>query len=90
MRGHGLSGCMDGLMMYWTDFKVHCSDLVAVVDDAKARHPGLPSFIFTESMGGVFWWFPLVFVFSWMADRKFSLLFLFLALFFSHHIQVHL
>lgn len=52
MRGHGLSGYMDGLHMYWPDFKLHCRDLVKVLDSAQARHPGLPSFVFTESMGG--------------------------------------
>ena len=40
MRGHGLSGYMDGLHMSWPDFKLHCRDLVKVLDSAQARHPG--------------------------------------------------
>ena len=52
LRGHGLSGMVDGLPGYAKSFLDHVDDLLAVVQHASERHVGLPSFVMGESMGG--------------------------------------
>ena len=52
-RGHGLSGLVDGLPGYTNSFADYVQDLLAVLTFATERHPGLPYFLFGESMGGV-------------------------------------
>jgi alpha-beta hydrolase superfamily lysophospholipase len=51
-RSHGLSGLVDGLPGYANSFSDFVSDTLAVLHFATEQHPGLPYFLFGESMGG--------------------------------------
>lgn len=49
-RGHGLSTGRRGHVRRFADYRM---DLGVVLDDIRARHPNLPSFLFGHSQGGL-------------------------------------
>lgn len=53
LRGHGRSGLVDGIPGYAHKFEDFTNDTAAVLQFAQERHPGMPSFLWGESMGGV-------------------------------------
>eukprot|EP00892_Ulva_mutabilis_P012443 jgi/Ulvmu1/9571/UM054_0001.1 len=53
LRGHGRSGKVDGIPMYFTSFEENVQDFLAVLQWAEERHVGTPCFAYGESYGGL-------------------------------------